>query len=231
MWQEVRENLRQRAQGRLEVVTVAMDVGGMATVAPWVERAAPRHPSLVDTEHSLGRLFGVVNVPSGIWIDEQGLVVRPPEPAFPGQVTFESEGFDGLSPEEAETRMALTMRVRVSPRRYLAALQDWAERGEASPHRLGPEEVVRRSAPTSRESSLAAAEFEIAQHLVSEGHDADAVRHFREAHRLQPGNWTYKRQAWSLADVHQRPTAQYDSDWTSEITRVGPENYYPRLEL
>jgi hypothetical protein len=31
------------------------------------------------------------------------------------------------------------------------------------------------------------------------GARARAVDHFRHNHRLQPDNWTYKRQAWSLA--------------------------------
>ncbi len=59
----------------------------------------------------------------------------------------------------------------------------------------------------------------------------DAVRWFREAHRLQPENWTYKRQAWTFADPFQGPSDSYDSDWLSEVRRVGAENYYPAVDL
>jgi Tetratricopeptide repeat len=79
--------------------------------------------------------------------------------------------------------------------------------------------------------SRAAACFELAQHLQRAGHPEDAVQWFREAHRLAPENWTYKRQAWSLADPLQGPTDMYDSDWLTELQAVGAENYYAQLEL
>ena len=42
------------------------------------------------------------------------------------------------------------------------------------------------------------------------GKQQRAIFHFREAHRLQPDNWTYKRQAWSLtaAGMHEGPRAR-----------------------
>src|SRR6202011_4996372 len=69
----------------LEIVTVAMDTAGAEAAAPFVAQARPEHPSLVDSAHVVGELFGVVNVPTGIWIDEAGTIVRPAEPAFPGR--------------------------------------------------------------------------------------------------------------------------------------------------
>ena len=55
--------------------------------------------------------------------------------------------------------------------------------------------------------------------------------HFRAAHELHPDNWTYKRQAWSLADPTQGPTPLYGGDWLSDVQRIGAEHYYAALEM
>jgi len=57
--------------------------GGVDAAGTWISRAQPTHPSLIDQGHLLDELLGVVNVPMGMWIDEQEMLVRPPEPAFP----------------------------------------------------------------------------------------------------------------------------------------------------
>ena len=60
--------------------------------------------------------------------------------------------------------------------------------------------------PRGVAEATAAAHCELGQYRYREGRTQDAVRHVREAHRLQPDNWTYKRQAWSLADPEQVPS-------------------------
>ena len=55
--------------------------------------------------------------------------------------------------------------------------------------------------------------------------------HFRRARRLQPLNWTYKRQAWILADPRQGPTDVFEGDWLSDVREIGAENYYPPLDM
>ena len=84
----------------LEVVTVALDTEGLAAAKHWIERAEPEHPSLVDQQHLMDELFGVVNVPTGIWIDEEGTIVRPPEPAFPKRIGFRLPRGDRGSPPQ-----------------------------------------------------------------------------------------------------------------------------------
>ena len=80
MWQALRTELRPLG---LEIVTVGIDAAGPDECRPFIEAAQPEHPSLVDTTHRLAELFGVVNIPNGVWIDEQGTIVRPAEPANP----------------------------------------------------------------------------------------------------------------------------------------------------
>lgn len=228
MWQELRTELR--PQG-LEIVTVALDARGSETAGPWIAKAKPEHPSLIDTAHVVDALFGIVNVPSGVWIDEEGVIVRPPEPAHPRRPAYLDRAVPtDASPDERE-RIELVKALHVEAERYVAALRDWAAspRGGGSRYALSPDEVIRRSRPRPVEEATAAAHFALGQALYARGAHAAAIDHFRAAQRLQPTNWTYRRDAWSLAGVDRE--AVYGTSWVDEIKREGVENYYPPLRL
>ena len=231
MWQEQRERLHPRG---LEIVTVALDVGGADAARTFIEAAQPGHPSLIDQAHVLDELFGVVNVPNGVWIDEEGVIVRPAEPAFPGRnPVIESMAKLDLStlPPDIADMLTEAKKIKTDPEGYLAMVVDWVEHGAASPYALGPDEVVRRSQPRSLDQAQAAAHFELGQHLHRAGDHAAAIPHWRRAHRLQPDNWTYKRQAWNFEDpVRQGHTDAYDGSWIEDVKSIGAENYYPAVE-
>jgi hypothetical protein len=226
VWQEVRQEL---SGSGLEVVTVALESRDAALAARWIERARPEHPSLIDAGHLLDELYGVVNVPSGVWIDEGGTMVRPVETAFAERTVREPLAGEP-SPYLREV-LQEARKLRVDRPAYFAAIRDWAARGAESRFALTPEEVLARSRQRSPEVALAAARFELGQHLHRSGDPAAAVPHFREAHRLQPDNWTYKRQAWVIANPEQGPTSEYEGYWLADVRRTGPENYYPPLDL
>lgn len=230
VWQSLRQELHPKG---LEIVTVALDIDPEAA-RPWIARAHPQHPSLIDQQHVVDELFGIVNVPNGVWIDEEGMIVRPAEPAFPERPPRPREEArplpDDLSPYMRAV-LAEARKIRTEPGRYTAALRDWVERGADSPYALSPDAVIERSGPRGRNEATAAAHFELGQHLYRQGRQDLAVPHFREAHRLQPHNWTYKRQAWRLAHPEQGPTDLYDSDWLSDVRKIGAENYYPPLRM
>jgi hypothetical protein len=213
------------------VVSVALDTGGAEAAGPWIDRARCTHPALIDQAHVLDELLGVVNVPTGIWIDENGIIVRPPEPAFPWRPRAPSDELLAQLPAIAVEQLQEAQKMHIEPEAYVAALRDWTSRGDASGYALSPQQVLARSRPRDAEHARAAACFELAQHLQREGHAAAAVRWFREAHALAPENWTYKRQAWALVDPLQGPTEQYDSDWLTEVRRLGAESYYPPVDL
>jgi hypothetical protein len=229
VWQELRAQLHPRG---LEIVTVALDVDADAA-RPFIEQAAAEHPSLIDQAHVVDELFGIVNVPNGVWIDERGVIVRPAEPAHPGRnpvnESFRKIDLSTVPPDIAEV-LVEARKIRTEPELYLEMVLDWVEHGSASRYALSPDEVLRRAAPRSMGEATAAAEFELGQHLHGAGHHAAAVRHWREAHRLHPDNWTYKRQAWNFEDpMRQGRTDVYDSCWYDDIKRIGAENYYPRI--
>jgi hypothetical protein len=213
------------------VVTVALDTAGAEAAVPWIDKARATHPSLIDAAHLLDELLGIVNVPTGVWIDERGVIVRPPEPAFPWRPRALPDDVRAQLPAITVEQLDEAARMRIDPEGYVAALRDWVAHGSRSRFALSADCVIARSRPRPPEESRAAACFELGQYLHRGGHPEDAVRWFREAHRLAPDNWTYKRQAWTFADPLQGPTPEYDSDWLSEVRKIGAENYYPAVEL
>jgi hypothetical protein len=230
VWQALRTELHPKG---IEIVTVALDADPEAA-REFIEAAHPEHPSLVDATHVLDELFGVVNVPNGVWIDEDGIIVRPAEPAHPGRnpvtESFRTIDLTTLPPDVAEM-LAEARRIRSDPDMYPAMLRDWAEHGAASRYSLSPEEVVRRSRPRSTDGAEAAAEFELGQRRHADGDHAAAIRHWREAHRLDPDNWTYRRNAWNFEDPgRQGRTPAYESSWFEDVKKIGAENYYPPIE-
>ena len=229
MWQELRSELHPRG---LEIVTVGLDTGGEQAAGPWIDLAKAEHPALIDEAHLLDELLGVVNVPSGVWIDEQGTIVRPPGPAFPGRAVIAEMPIPAEAPPRVAEMLQEAAKIRIDPQRYVEALRDWVAHGPDSTYALDPDEVVARSTPRPPETSRAAACFELGQHLHRAGLPDAAVPWFREAHALQPGNWTYKRQAWEFVDpILQGPSEQYEGDWLSDVRAIGAENYYPSADL
>ncbi len=230
MWQALRTELHPKG---LEIVTVALDIDPDAA-RQWIEQTKPDHPSLIDSAHLVDELFGVVNVPNSIWIDEEGMIVRPVEPAWPERDNppdWQQMADNPNVPEQLRETLRLARNIRIQPKEYTAAIRDWVAKGRASQYALAPDEVIARSGARGKTEAEAAAQFELGQYLWNSGRRDLASRHWRLAHRLQPGNWTYKRQAWSLADPFQGPTDLYDSCWVSDVRAIGAENYYPPLDL
>lgn len=194
---------------------------------PFIDTASPDHPSLIDQAHSLDALLGIVNVPSGVWIDEEGVIVRPPETAWTRTVDRSHLEIppDATSEEAELVRLAKGLLIDGDP--YVAAIRDWVEKGSESTFALDEYEVLRRSRPRPPEHSEAAANFEIGQHLHTSGHEQQAITFFRRAHELQPENWTYKRQAWIFVDPKQGPNDVYEGHWRKDAAELGIENYYP----
>ena len=212
---------------------MALDAGGVDAARPFIEKANPTHPSLIDETHLTDELFGFVNVPNAVWIDEQGVLVRPSHPAHhtvsPLREMEVPEGLGRMGELLTEVK-----KIHTDPISYVAALRDWVEKGAASEFALAPDEVVARSRPRDARAAEAAAAFELAQHLWRAGDRDRAVPWFRRAHELDPGNWTYKRQAWTFAtteagqpsDLVQGPNDLFEGNWLDDVRAIGAENYY-----
>ena len=237
MWQELRTELHPLG---LEIVTVGIDTVGVDACRPFIEAAAPSHPSLIDTHHVVAERFGVTNIPNGVWIDEEGMIVRPAETSPAPRRAARPAAGPGELPQHMMDIFAESAKFQTDPAAYAAALRDWLANGSSSRYALSPDQVVERSEPRNADAARGQAHFELAAHLEQVGDHASAVPHFREAHRLVPDNFSYKRQAWSLEASVDGPLSRfwqgpaeddpdawpYDSDWLSEVRGFGAENYY-----
>ena len=218
MWQRLYEEV-----GSLGFVpiTVAFDSAGVAAAGPWIEAAKSTYPSLIDTGHLVAGLYGMVNVPIGVWINEEGRIVRPPESAGA------SDGFRGMDPVTFKMPDDAMASTRATKQAYIDGLKDWARRGDASPWALSEAEVLKRLQPPSSDEALAAANFAMGLHLFEHGEAASAQPYFAEAQNLHPENWSYKRQAWALED----PAKAGGPEFWAAVKALGDTPYYAPIEM
>jgi hypothetical protein len=161
------------------VITVALDRSA-EDARPWIEAAHPTHPSLIDREHVLAELYHVVNVPTVVWIDEAGRIVRPNDNQF---ATDTFTAFHGKASAP-----------------YLDLIRAWVNEGKGA---LPADEVRRHQLLPSAETQLARAERTLAWRLQERGREEAAKRHFARAGELSPKDWTIRR--GSMPIVGQNP--------------------------
>jgi hypothetical protein len=185
VWQSLYASLQDR---NFTVVAVALDEPDAAR--PWIERAKPTYPCLIDRSHHVADLYNLVNVPQAIWINEEGSMVRPPENAG------SSDAFrymDRTTLKMSDAQIAERQRLKQA---YLAAVKDWAIKGAASAFVLDEASVrsrLRLTAP-DRAVQTAHAHMQLAQWLVGKGRSSEAAPLFAEASRLHPESWAIWRQ-------------------------------------
>lgn len=133
----------------------------------WVEQSDPRpgYPVLLDREHLLAERFGVTNVPSTVWIDEQDRIARPPVIA---PATDLWRDFSGVDSEVHHDQLRRWVRDDVLP-----------PPGE----------------PSVSDPNVAQARVErrLGAYLARTGARDAAERHFARAAELAPMDWSIRR--------------------------------------
>jgi len=216
-WQKLQDEL---SDTNFQVVTVALESRGVEAALPYIEAANPTHPSLVDPDHTIGRAYGLINVPMSVWIDEEGKIVRPPEVAG---ATDAFRRMDRSTSKMADEDIA---EARETKRAYVEGLRDWARRGKDSPWVLSADEVRQRIVGPSPEQARAAAYFRLGEYLWEQGNRERAQANFDEAKRLHPENWSYRRQAWDLEEQGKSMGPEF---WKA-IAELGETRYYPVIK-
>ncbi len=162
---------------------------------------------LIDEKHTVASLYNMVNVPTAVWINEKGRIVRPNETAFIDNRFKSMHGIDAQP--------------------YLDGVRDWLAKDDRSNYSMTPEQLRQRLARPTSEYLLADAYFKLAEYLVKTGYDRDAIPYFKTAQKLRPESWNYKRQAWLLAD----PDKDYGTNFSKEVKALNGKPYYPPLDL
>jgi hypothetical protein len=186
VWQALYEELGPKG---FMPITVALDAGP-DPARPFIERAAPAHPALIDAEHRVADLFNIINVPTMIWIDEQDRVVRPNDQQFGTDV------FVALTGRPSEP--------------FLRAVRTWVseDRGALTADEVRADQVL----PTA-DQQLARAEFRLAWHLYATGKKEAAERHFLRAGELAPKDWTIRRGSLPLRGIDPFQSPEFMALW------------------
>lgn len=201
------------------VMAIAMDTPEAAR--PYIEAANPSYISLIDRDHHVAALYNMVNVPEGVWIDEQGLIVRPSENA--GWY----EGFRWRNRETGEMPADAAEKTARAKRIYMDALADWVINGPASRHALTgsvAQEYLRRP---DDDIALAHTHFRLGNHLLRIGNQEAARRHFDEARRLHPDSWNIWRQT---APKNESGFAS-GPEFYKRVDELGERRYYEQIKI
>jgi hypothetical protein len=162
----------------------------------------------------------MVNVPTAVWIDERGKIVRPSEPAGVTDAFRKMDRTNFSIPTEAMNEL------QAKRKAYLDALRDWVANGAASRFALSESEVLRRMHTPDDSHVRAAANFRLGEYLFRKGRPIAAKKYFEEAKRLRPESWNYKRQAWALED----PMKAGGPEFWAAVDSLGEGKYYPGPE-
>lgn len=217
MWQTLYDELKD--QGFI-VIAVALDADAEAA-RPWIEAANPTYPVPIDRTHHLADLYNLVNVPQAVWIDEAGMIVRPPETAG----VYES--FRAMDLETRQVPADEAAKSQAARRLYLAAIRDWVANGAASRYALDREAVRARLDRPDDDVALAHARFRLGRHLLQAGKAEEAAAQFAEASVLHPDSWAIWRQA---AAKNEMGLAAGPEFW-ARVKALGERRYYPPAEI
>jgi len=216
VWQKAQDDL---AGHGFTVLAVALDTAEAAR--PWIEAAKPTYPTLIDRDHHVAALYGMINVPEAVWIDEGGRIVRPTENAGWYDGFRSRDPVTGAMPDDVAEATARAKRV------YMEAVADWARNGAASRHALPPATVREKVRGSSDDVALAQAHFRLATWFLANGEEARAAPHVAQARRLHPESWTIFRQTYGRND---QGLATGD-EFRARVAALGERRYYPKVDI
>lgn len=195
-WQRLQDEL---ADSGLKLFSVALDADPEDS-RPWIDAASPTYPVAVDTAHVTAEKYGITNVPSVVWIDEDDRIVKPPTIA-PGDDQFVDF-------------------TKIKADQHHDLLRAWVRDG------VLPETAGGTTPERTDEEQLALAHRRIAAHLQRAGRTEDAKRHLATAQELSPWDWTVRRGGIAMTGGDPFLGEEFTSFW-EEWDASGRPGYTP----
>lgn len=143
-------------------------------------------------------------MPTAIWIDEHGVIVRPNDVAFGSEMFKDLTGFDSAT--------------------YLDAIRAWVRFGTLL---FDKRETLHRQMLPNAEEQLARAEFGLAWHLHKHGRTEAALRHFERAGELSPDDFTIRRGSMPIRGIDPMTSPEFIALYQEWMSRGRPY-YRPR---
>jgi hypothetical protein len=216
VWQSLVEGLKDHP---FTVLAVALDRPDAAR--PWIEQAKATYPCLIDRDHHTADLYNFTNVPQAVWIDEHGVIVRPPETAG------STDGFRVMDRKTGAVPDAVAAERQRVKTQYIAAVRDWVLHGAAGTNVLRAEQAAGKLKLPDAAVAEAHARFRLGQHLLQHGHADEGQRQIAHATRLHPDSWAMWRQA---AAKNERGLAAGPEFW-ARVDALGSRAYYPPADI
>lgn len=203
VWQVIYEEL-QAVNPNFEIISFAQDSGGEADAGPIFDAAGVSYTAIVDVNHHISALYNLVNVPSAVWIDETGRIVRINEGTY-----AKNHGAFGTDD-------------------YLPIVRDWVANGADSPYVWDRETVSEKIFKRTPEAERAQPAFRLGTHFFAQGNDAKAEEYWTLAQELDPTSWNYLRQ-----DLKYEEGGSAGPEWRArrEAVEGAGGTYYAPLDI
>ena len=201
MWQELYDEL---SPSGLVMLAIALDED-LNAARQWAVDESPvplTYPVLVDRDHLAAERYGILNIPTTVWIDERDRIVRPP----------------AIAPAADRFRDFTNIDSSV----HHDALRRWVLDGVLP---LSAAEINYRQVLPDDDLQQARAERRLAVHLLRRGERESAERHLAAAMALTPADWTIHRGSMPLRG--EDPFGQAFFDFYQEWEAAGRPGYGP----
>ena len=203
MWQSIYEELKSE---NFEIISVAQDTGGEEAAGYIFDDANVSYTDIIDVNHQISSLYNLVNVPSGVWIDEQGKIMRINEG------TYAKEHMNGAW----------------GTNDYVPIVRDWVKKGADSEYVWDRDKVRESIVQRTPEAERAQPAFRLGGYYFTNDNDEKAEQYWTMAQELDPTSLNYLRQ-----DLLYEEGGSAGPEWRARREKIegAGGNYYAPLEI